>query len=212
MHAWLPSRFGTSPPRYEISLPRGRPSQDAHCRSTCRPNSQIWPRDRTRTTYSTASELESPHRYPNRCRARARGTRRRPALTSVLVVDSSAQVAALCDAGTDGEWAAEQLMRKDLAAPELIMFETANILRRLELTDGLPSAEAGHAHSDLLDLRMTLWPYAPMAQSVWRLRGSITCYVAAHVALAEHLDAPLVTLDHRLAGTCGAACEIRTPR
>ncbi|MDQ3480387.1 MAG: type II toxin-antitoxin system VapC family toxin [Actinomycetota bacterium] len=121
-------------------------------------------------------------------------------MTSVLVVDSSAQVAALCDAGTDGEWAAEQLMRKDLAAPELIMFETANILRRLELTDGLPSAEAGHAHSDLLDLRMTLWPYAPMAQSVWRLRGSITCYVAAYVALAEHLDAPLVTLDHRLAG------------
>ncbi len=131
-------------------------------------------------------------------------------MSPVLVVDSSALVAALCDAGSDGEWAASQLVDTDLVAPTLIMYEVANVLRRLELSGDLSSTEAGLAHSDLLDLRMTLWPYAALAESVWRLRNSITCYDAAYVALAERLDAPLVTLDLRLARGSEYRCEIRT--
>ncbi|MBA2444792.1 MAG: hypothetical protein H0V49_05615 [Nocardioidaceae bacterium] len=42
----------------------------------------------------------------------------------------------------------------------------------------------------------TLLLWSPRSR---RLSGSITCYDAAYVALAEHLDAPLVMLDHRSA-------------
>lgn len=36
----------------------------------------------------------------------------------------------------------------------------------------------------------------------------MTSYDAAYVALAEQVDATLVTLDRRLAGAPGAQCEI----
>ncbi len=130
---------------------------------------------------------------------------------ALLVVDSSALIAVLCDAGPDGEWAADQLAAAELVAPELVMFETANILRRLELIGDLTSGEAAGAHGDLLTLRLTLWPYAALAESIWRLRGSATCYDGAYVALAEQLEAPLVTLDRRLARGMTGRCEIRTP-
>ncbi len=59
-----------------------------------------------------------------------------------LVVDSSALVTAPCDAGSDGEWAASQLADTDLVAPALIMYETANVLRRLELSGDPSSTQA----------------------------------------------------------------------
>ena len=43
---------------------------------------------------------------------------------------------------------------------------------------------------------------------MWELRGNLTAYDAAYVALAELLGAPLVTLDTRLARAPGTRCEI----
>ena len=43
---------------------------------------------------------------------------------------------------------------------------------------------------------------------MWRLRTNLTAYGAAYVALAEVLDAPLVTLDARLAGAPGHGARI----
>lgn len=45
---------------------------------------------------------------------------------------------------------------------------------------------------------------------IWSLRDNLTAYDAAYVALAEALDAPLVTSDARLARTPGirAAVEV----
>jgi predicted nucleic acid-binding protein len=38
---------------------------------------------------------------------------------------------------------------------------------------------------------------------VWDLRNNITAYDAMYVALAEMLDAPLITRDKRLAASTG---------
>jgi predicted nucleic acid-binding protein len=38
---------------------------------------------------------------------------------------------------------------------------------------------------------------------VWELRNNLTAYDAVYVALAEVLDAPLVTRDRRLAAAAG---------
>ena len=128
-----------------------------------------------------------------------------------VVVDASAVVAALVDAGPDGRWAGSELAADGLAAPHLMPVEAANILRRAVLAGDLSADVAALAHDDLVELRMDLFPYEPQAQRVWELRDNLTTYDAWYVALAEALDAPLVTLDRRIARAPGHGCEVRLP-
>lgn len=128
-----------------------------------------------------------------------------------LVVDASVIVAALVDSGPDGEWAATVVGGQGLVAPHHMPIEAANILRRAALAGDLSSDSASLAHSDLLALRIGLFPYAPLADRCWQLRENITTYDAAYVALAEDLDAPLVTLDQWLAAAPGPRCTFTTP-
>lgn len=58
---------------------------------------------------------------------------------------------------------------------------------------------------------LQVWPHAPVAERAWALRGAVTYYDAIYVALAELLEAPLVTLDEQLARAPGPRCEFRTP-
>jgi len=125
-----------------------------------------------------------------------------------LVVDSSALVALLADAGQAGRWVAEAVTGTDLAAPQLAPFEVANILRRQVLSGHLSPVEATLAHADLIVLQVELWPYVPLAERVWELRENITAYDASYVALAELLETTLVTLDARLAKAPGPRCPI----
>ncbi len=126
------------------------------------------------------------------------------------VCDASVLVALLLDDGPDGHWAAEQLGGRKLLAPSLVMFECSNILRRHELAKLVSADQAAQAHSDLLDLAIEQWPYELVAQRVWQLRANLSAYDGAYVAAAELADAPLVTLDRRIARAPGLRCEIRT--
>ncbi len=100
----------------------------------------------------------------------------------------------------------------ELAAPHLMPVETANILRRASLAGDITADSAALAHGDLLDLRVDLWPYAPLTERCWELRDNVTIYDAAYVALAEQLQAPLATLDRRLTDSPGPRCRFMTPR
>jgi predicted nucleic acid-binding protein len=128
-----------------------------------------------------------------------------------LVVDASTVAAALVDAGPAGRWAAFVFGRDDLAAPHLMPVEVANFLRRSVLAGDLSADAASLAHRDLVDLRVELYPYEPHGNRVWELRGNLTAYDAWYVALAEAVDAPLVTLDARIARASGPRCEFRLP-
>lgn len=128
-----------------------------------------------------------------------------------LVVDASVIVAALVDSGPDGEWAARVVREQALAAPHHMPIEAANVLRRAAVAADLSPDTASLAHADLLDLRIELFPYGPLAERCWQLRENITTYDAAYVALAEQLDAPLATLDTRLARSTGPRCPFETP-
>ena len=128
-----------------------------------------------------------------------------------LVVDAGFIVAALVDGGADGRWAEELLAGTDLAAPHLMPVEAANILRRAALAGDISNDTAALAHADLLELTVTLFPYAPFAQRVWALRGNVTAYDAWYVALAETLEADLATVDHRLSRASGCRCVFLTP-
>lgn len=128
-----------------------------------------------------------------------------------VVVDASAVVTALVDDGPEGRWAASVLGSEPLAAPHLMPVEAANILRRAARAGDVSEDVASLAHRDLVDLRVELFPYEPLAGRVWELRGTLTAYDAWYVALAEEIDAPVVTLDLRLARAAGPRCAFLTP-
>ena len=132
-------------------------------------------------------------------------------MSEPLVLDSSAIVALLVDAGPAGDWVASTVRKGWLAAPELAMFETANVLRRQQLAGRLERVEATLAHQDLVSLPLQLWPYLPLADRAWELRESVTAYDAPYIALAELLGAAMITLDHKLQRASGPTCTILTP-
>jgi predicted nucleic acid-binding protein len=123
------------------------------------------------------------------------------------VVDSSVLVAALVDSGADGIWAEDIVSRGELHAPELARVETANILRRLELSGHISGVQASAAFDDLMDLALALYPFEPFADRVWALRHGVTGYDGWYVAVAEALDLPLATLNRRLARSKGIKCR-----
>jgi predicted nucleic acid-binding protein len=120
-------------------------------------------------------------------------------------------VALLLDAGPDGQWATEALTGADIAAPSLVMFESANIIRRHELSGLVGADYAAQAHADMLDLAIEQWPYELLASRAWALRRNLSSYDASYVALAELTGATLVTLDRRIGRAPDLRCAIATP-
>lgn len=125
-----------------------------------------------------------------------------------LVIDASAVVALLADAGPAGEWVATVLTGATLSAPELMAYEASNVLRRRVMAGSLDASEATLAHRDLMSLAAERYPYAAVADRAWQLRHNLTTYDAAYVALAELLAVPLVTLDVRIARAAGPRCQV----
>ena len=132
-------------------------------------------------------------------------------MTGPVVCDASALTALLLDSGADGSWVAETLEQARLVAPGLAGWETANIIRRHELTGTVSSDQAAQAHGDLLDLAIEFWPYELLATRAWEHRRNLSIYDASYVALAEMLETALVTLDRRIAGAPGLACAVLAP-
>lgn len=128
-----------------------------------------------------------------------------------IVIDASVVVAALVDEGADGAWAREGLHSAVLAAPAHVHVEVSNVLRRVVLSGALGRDAAALAHRDLTHLPITVFPFEVLADRIWELHPTVTAYDAAYVALAEELDAPLWTLDRRLATASGPRCVMRTP-
>lgn len=127
-----------------------------------------------------------------------------------VVVDASTVVAALIDSGPEGSWA-ESVLDSDLAAPQLLPAEVANVMRRAVSAGEISDDVASLAHADLIDLRVELLAYGIVALRAWDLRHNLSAYDGWYVAVAELLDAPLATLDERLTRAPGPRCEFLTP-
>jgi predicted nucleic acid-binding protein len=92
------------------------------------------------------------------------------------------------------------LMRDEFAAhmPHLAVIETASVLRRLVRAAKLTESRARNALLDMVELPFIRHPHEPLLERIWQLRHNLTAYDATYVALAEALDATLVTCDGRL--------------
>jgi predicted nucleic acid-binding protein len=95
-----------------------------------------------------------------------------------------------------------------LWAPFLVDAEVGHALRG-EVRAGLISARAARAAlGDLMEMRLQRVSHHLLAERAWELRENVSFYDGLYVALAEALEAPLVTLDARLAKAPGLRAEI----
>ena len=127
----------------------------------------------------------------------------------MIVLDASVTVELLLNSEV-GRRIAERIADPDLAlhAPQLLDLEVAQALRRYAAA-GLIGAETGREALERLgDLGITRWDHEPLLPRVWTLRHNLTAYDAAYAALAEALEATLLTGDRRLASAPRLAAEI----
>jgi predicted nucleic acid-binding protein len=128
-----------------------------------------------------------------------------------VIVDASVVTAGISVRPEHSPWARSLLERGGLAAPHLLPVEVTQSVRRLVRHGSLTSRDAAAAMRDLLALPVELHPFEPFAGRVWELRDTVSAYDAWYVALAEALDAPLATLDTRLAQAPGPRCAFVVP-
>jgi predicted nucleic acid-binding protein len=129
-------------------------------------------------------------------------------VTTVLVADASVLVVALADDGPDGDLARARLRGESVAVPEIAFLEVASVLRRQVRTGAVDDRRARLALADLAALPAQRAPHRPLLDRCWELRDSLTIYDAAYVALAESMQATLLTGDRRLARATGPKCQI----
>jgi predicted nucleic acid-binding protein len=129
--------------------------------------------------------------------------------SSSIVSDASLVVDALVREGARAQWAAEQLASaRHVSAPHLLDLEVLAALRKLVSARELPARSAHAAVLDLTRLPIRRYESTRFVERIWELRGQLTAYDAAYVALAEGLGVPVVTMDRRLARAGGHNAEI----
>jgi predicted nucleic acid-binding protein len=86
--------------------------------------------------------------------------------------------------------------------------ETAQVIRRYAANAEIDAGRGRAALADLADFPLRRYPHDFLLPRIWDLRNNLTAYDAAYVALAEALDAPLLTRDRRLAASAGHHARI----
>ena len=97
---------------------------------------------------------------------------------------------------------------ESLHAPHLIDVEVAQVLRRLVREGKVSGNRAAQVIQDLVDLRITRYPHFVLLPRIWQLRNNLSAYDAAYVALAEELDATLVSRDSGLSAAPGHRASV----
>ncbi len=129
----------------------------------------------------------------------------------MIVLDASAAVDWLLQTPAGQRIEQRIYSRQDtLHTVHLLDVEFAQVLRRLVRGGALSPQRAAQALEDLAALRIARHAPVLLLQHIWRLRQNLSAYDAAYVALAESLQAPLITLDRRIAAAPGhtAAVEV----
>lgn len=118
----------------------------------------------------------------------------------MIVLDASAVVELLLDTVVGRRVA---ILIGDAAmglhVPHLLDVEVCSTLRRFAREGSIEDEEAEEAIEHLLALDLQRHSHEGLLERVWALRKNVTAYDAMYVALAEALDATLITCDGRLA-------------
>jgi len=86
------------------------------------------------------------------------------------------------------------------------------VLRRAALAGRLDDRRSAQALGDLAALPLRRAPHLPLLPRIWELREQLNVDDAAYVALAELLEAAILTADARLFRAPGMRCEVEVLR
>jgi len=127
----------------------------------------------------------------------------------VIVLDASVLVEVLTDSDL-GRQASQRIDQIDgwLWAPAVIDAEVGHALRAGVRRRKFDSSLAEEAIEGLMAMSLERVSHRFLAERSWELRDNLSFYDGLYVALAEALDAPLLTFDARLAKAPGALAEI----
>ncbi len=126
----------------------------------------------------------------------------------MLVVDASVLVAALSNRPS-APFVRRRLHEDDeQAAPEIIDVEVLGVIRGHFLRGHVDRSGAELSIDRLRDWAGERFTHRPFLSRAWELRHNVRGWDAFYVALAEALDATLLTTDARLGRAKGPRCEI----
>ena len=126
----------------------------------------------------------------------------------VIVVDASCLYEVVIDTDRAGSIRSRLAADPDHAAPHIVDIEVFSLIRRDNLAGLVDNTLAGLAVEDMRSWPGERYGHRGLLQRAWELRHSVRGWDAAYVALAEALDATLLTLDQRLAAAIGPRCPI----
>jgi predicted nucleic acid-binding protein len=127
----------------------------------------------------------------------------------LIVIDASAVLEILLRTARADRLKARALdASQRLHAPHLLDIEITRVLRRLAQRNEISVARAEQAFDDWQNLVFERHEHQSLVPRIWQLRDALTAYDAAYVALAEALDAPLLTCDAKMAGARGHGATI----
>jgi len=127
----------------------------------------------------------------------------------VIVLDASSAIEWLLQTLTGARVAQRVLSSGEaLHAPHLLDVEVAQVFRRHVAQGAITASRAEEALQDLLDLRLRRYPHGLLLRRAWELRDNLSAYDAVYVALAEALEATLLTCDRKLASAPGHHARI----
>lgn len=127
----------------------------------------------------------------------------------MIVLDASAAVDLLI--GTDRGGAVAQALRplRRVHVPELLDAEVVAVIRRWTLRGWLAVDLGERAVAELGELALVRHRHAALRRRAWELRHRCSAYDAFYIALAEVLDAELLTTDTRLARAARGLVAVR---
>lgn len=130
-------------------------------------------------------------------------------MSEAVVVDASALVDLLL--GNEiGTAVGHRLADHELHAPAHLDAEVLSALGRLHRDGRLAANQVRPRLYALVDAPIVRYHLSPLVLGAWDRRRNLRLVDALYVELAEHLDVPLVTTDHRLAASAASA-ELVTP-
>lgn len=95
-----------------------------------------------------------------------------------------------------------------LHAPHLFDSEVVQALRRLVLMRQVTERRGREALDDFSQMPIARYPLLPLLTRIWRLKQNLSVFDATYIALAEALDAPLVTADAALVNAPGHRARV----